>query len=51
MILKVLVEKPGMSQKEIIMQLGLQPEKIKRNLKELKDEGFLKSIGRRYSIS
>lgn len=51
MILKLLVENPGISQREITKKLGLQSEKIKKNLKELQDEGFLKSTGNRYSIS
>ena len=51
MILKLLVEKPGLSQKEIIMKIGSQPEMIQRNLKELQDEGFLKSMRRRYTIA
>jgi A/G-specific adenine glycosylase len=51
MILKLLVEKPGLSQKEIIMKLDLRPEKIQRNLKELQDEGFLKSMRRKYTIT
>jgi predicted transcriptional regulator len=50
MILRLLVENPGLSQREIMMQLGSQPEKIEKNLKELQDEGFLKSMRKRYTI-
>ena len=51
MILKLLVEKPGLSQKELVMKLGLRPEMIKRNLRELQEEGFLKNTRRRYTIA
>ena len=51
MILRLLVEKPGLSQREITMQLGSQPEKIEKNLQELRAEGFLKETRKRYTIS
>jgi A/G-specific adenine glycosylase len=50
-VLKLLVENPGLSRGEIIMQLGFQPDKIEKNLKDLKFEGFLKIIKKRYSIA
>jgi A/G-specific adenine glycosylase len=51
MILKALVEKPGLSEKEIILQIGSQPEKISNNLKILEGEGFLKKKRKRYTIA
>jgi len=50
-ILKALVEKPGLSEKEILLQLGLNPKKIASNLKRLEDEGFLSKKRKRYTIA
>jgi A/G-specific adenine glycosylase len=51
MILKALVEKPGLSEKEILLQIGLDPEKISNNLKGLEYEGFLRKKRRRYTTA
>jgi len=51
MILKALVEKPGLSEEEIILQIGSQPGKISNNLKILEGEGFLKKKRKRYTIA
>jgi A/G-specific adenine glycosylase len=50
-ILKKLVEKPGLSEQEIVVHVGSQPEQISNNLKLLTGEGFLKKRGKRYSIA
>ena len=50
-ILRLLIENPGLSQREIIRQLGSQPDKIMKNLHELNDEGFLKIRRRKYTIA
>jgi A/G-specific adenine glycosylase len=51
MILKALVEKPGLSEKELLLQSGFDPEKILNNLKRLEYEGFLRKKGKRYTIA
>jgi len=50
-ILRALIENPGLSQKEMIMRLGTQPDKIEENFKKLRDEGFLKTKKKRYNIA
>jgi A/G-specific adenine glycosylase len=51
MILKTLVEKPGLSEKELLLQIGFDPEKISNNLKRLEYEGFLRKKGNKYTIA
>lgn len=51
MILKALVEKPGLSDTEILLKIGSDPEKISDNLKRLEDEGFLRKKRKRYIIA
>ena len=51
MILRLLIRKPGLSQKEITMHIGLQPEKAEKTLKELQDEGFLKVKRKKYFVA
>jgi A/G-specific adenine glycosylase len=51
MILKALVEQPGLSEKELLLQIGFDPEKISNNLKRLEYEGFLRKKGKRYTIA
>jgi A/G-specific adenine glycosylase len=50
MILKTLIKNPGISKKELIEKLNLDPEKIEKNLVLLLQEGFLKKKGNRFSI-
>ena len=51
MIIKILIRNPGISQKELIEQIGSDPEKTKKNLALLLEEGFLKKKGRQFSIA
>jgi len=50
-IIKTLIRNPGISQKELIEQLGSDPEKTEENLALLLKEGFLKKKGRQFSIA
>lgn len=51
MIIKILIRNPGISQKELIEQIGSDPEKTEKNLALLLEEGFLKKKGRQFSIA
>ena len=51
MILKALVEEPGLTEKDILLQIGLEPEKISNNLKRLEYEGFLRKKRKKYTIA
>jgi A/G-specific adenine glycosylase len=50
-ILKTLIHNPGISKKELIGKLDLEPGKIEANLALLLKEGFLKKKGERLSIA
>ena len=43
--LKLLKEKPNLKQKELAQMLNLSEVTIKRNIKELKDKGYIERIG------
>jgi A/G-specific adenine glycosylase len=51
MILKVLVTESTLSEFEIIQKLDIDPDKVKRNLKQLHKEGFLKEEGKTYTLA
>lgn len=51
MILKTIMQDPGISQKRLVEILDLDPEKTAKTLALLMEEGFLKRRGTRFSIS
>jgi A/G-specific adenine glycosylase len=51
MILRVLTMEAWISQREIVERLGIDPERVKSNLLQLKREGFIKKKGNRFTIA
>lgn len=51
MILQALTRGPGMSERELIQTLKMDPERIKSTLIQLHGEGFIKKSGKRYRIA
>jgi A/G-specific adenine glycosylase len=51
MILRALVTERGLSESEIMRKLNVAPERLKRNLLQLKREGFIRKEGNRFSIA
>ena len=49
-ILKVLVAEPQLSTAQIVKRIGMDPERVKKNLAQLTEEGFIKKQGRTYFI-
>jgi A/G-specific adenine glycosylase len=49
-ILKVLVAASPLSAVQIMKKTGMDPERVKKNLAQLVEEGFIKKKGRTYSI-
>lgn len=50
-ILKALVEEPGLTEEDILLKIGLESEKISNNLKRLEYEGFLRKKRKKYTIA
>jgi A/G-specific adenine glycosylase len=51
MILRALTMEAWISQREIVGRLGIDPERVKKNLIQLQKEGFLKKKGNRFIIA
>jgi len=51
MILRALTMESPISQQEIIRRLGMDPERVKKNLFHLQKEGFFKKRGDRFTIA
>ncbi len=51
MILRTLTMEAWISQREIAKRLGIDPERLKKNLIQLQKEGFLKKRGNRFAIA
>lgn len=51
MILKTLVMEHEISETEIIKRLNTTPERVRKNLIQLQEEGFLKKKGNRFTIA
>ncbi len=51
MILRALTVESPISQREIVRRLGVDPERVERNLIQLQKEGFLKKRGDRFTIA
>ncbi len=49
-ILKILVQEAPLSQARIIKKTGMDPERVKKNLAQLLEEGFIKKKGSTYII-
>jgi A/G-specific adenine glycosylase len=50
MILKVLVAEAQLSAAQIVKRSGMAPERVRKNLAQLTEEGFIKKKGRTYFI-
>jgi len=50
MILKVLLKEKSLSESELINKLGVESEKIKRNLKQLQKEGLVKKTEEEFQL-
>jgi A/G-specific adenine glycosylase len=50
MILKILLDEKSLSELEIVQKLGMKPEKVKRNLKQLQKEGLVKKKEEEFSL-
>jgi A/G-specific adenine glycosylase len=51
MILRALTMESPISQREIVRRLGIDPERVKKNLIQLQGEGFLKKRGNQFTIA
>ncbi len=51
MILRALTRGPGISERELIQTLTMDPKRVKSTLIQLHDEGFIKKSGKRYRIA
>lgn len=51
MILRTLTRERALSERKLIQTLAMEPERVKRTLTQLQDEGFIKKHGNRYSIA
>ncbi len=51
MILKILIHKNGVSEREVVHQLTIDPKKVKKNLIRLQDEGFIRKEEDRFVIA
>jgi A/G-specific adenine glycosylase len=51
MILRALTVESPISQREIVRRLGVDPERVERNLIQLQKEGFLKKRGDQFTIA
>jgi A/G-specific adenine glycosylase len=51
MILRALTTELSMSEREIIRRLGMDPGRVKRNLIQLQQEGFLRQRRNRFTIA
>ncbi len=49
-ILKALVKESPLIQSQIVKMVGMDPERVKKNLVHLEKEGFIKKKGRKYFI-
>ncbi len=49
-ILKVLVEESPLTRSQIVKKSGMDPERVKLNLEELSNEGFIRKQGRFFSL-
>jgi len=49
-ILKVLVADSELSAAQVVKRVGMDPERVKANLTKLTEEGFIKKMGKTYSI-
>lgn len=49
-ILKVLVEESPLTRSQIMKKLGMDPERVKLNLVELSNEGFIRKQGKFFSL-
>ena len=50
MILKILLDEKSLSELEIVQKLGMEPDKIKRNLKQLQKEGLVKKKEEKFTL-
>ena len=50
MILKILLDEKSLSELEIVKKLGMKPEKVKRNLKQLIKEGLVKKKEEKFTL-
>ena len=50
MILKTLLKEKSLSESELINKLGIEPEKVKRNLKQLQKEGLVKKNEEKFQL-
>jgi A/G-specific adenine glycosylase len=51
MILQALTREPSMSERELMQTLKIDPERVKRTLIQLHDEGFIQKSGKKYKIA
>ena len=51
MILKALIMKSNVTEREIVQRLKMDPERIRRNLIQLQKEGFLEKRGNRFTLA
>ena len=51
MILKALIMKSNVSEREIVRRLKMNPERVRRNLIQLQKEGFIEKRGNRFTIA
>jgi A/G-specific adenine glycosylase len=49
-ILKVLVEESPLTRSQIMKKSGMDPERVKLNLVELSNEGFIRKHGKFFSL-
>jgi len=49
-ILKILVKEAPLTQAQLVKKTNMDPERVKRNLVQLMDEGFIKKQGRAFAL-